>query len=320
MGKLLQSIKLPGLDEEYVVNHGTPTNFLDNSYFGQMVNQYGTEHATGVGYYIDRWYSNHSFMSVGPMSHAYDNGSIVNLLGIGNMNLEGVSTQNAILSQQIEPVKSKYMRGRTFTFAVKKLDGTVVVCSGVCSRGTAPENATEEDLIQFSAEVNSGYLAAIDVYKNPETNNFEARIKVSPGGQVYLLWAALYEGEYTVDTLPAYQPKGYAAELLECRRYYYVLSNSLKTGIISEDSNGTLLRLGIPLAVTMRATPTMTIKTADGLRMVVGCNETPEILSSSVYLYDDCSIRIDLWITPYLNTIYDTPIALYFSAILDANL
>lgn len=34
------------------------------------------------------------------------------------------------------------------------------------------------------------------------------------------VWAALYEGEYTVDTLPAYQPKGYAAELAECRRYF----------------------------------------------------------------------------------------------------
>lgn len=34
-------------------------------------------------------------------------------------------------------------------------------------------------------------------------------------------WAALYEGEYTAETLPDYQPKGYGAELLECQRYYY---------------------------------------------------------------------------------------------------
>ena len=31
---------------------------------------------------------------------------------------------------------------------------------------------------------------------------------------------ALYEGYYTADTLPEYQPKGYAAELAECQRYY----------------------------------------------------------------------------------------------------
>lgn len=34
-------------------------------------------------------------------------------------------------------------------------------------------------------------------------------------------WAALYESEYTAETLPNYQPKGYSAELLECQRYYY---------------------------------------------------------------------------------------------------
>lgn len=34
------------------------------------------------------------------------------------------------------------------------------------------------------------------------------------------IWAALYEGNYTVDTLPPYVPKGYAAEFAECRRYY----------------------------------------------------------------------------------------------------
>lgn len=35
-----------------------------------------------------------------------------------------------------------------------------------------------------------------------------------------IAWAALYEGSYTADTLPPYTPKGYAAELAECRRYY----------------------------------------------------------------------------------------------------
>lgn len=40
------------------------------------------------------------------------------------------------------------------------------------------------------------------------------------GGKTYV-WAALYEGSYTADTLPPYVPKGYAAELAECQRYYY---------------------------------------------------------------------------------------------------
>jgi hypothetical protein len=31
---------------------------------------------------------------------------------------------------------------------------------------------------------------------------------------------ALYEGEYTAETLPEYQPKGYGVELAECQRYF----------------------------------------------------------------------------------------------------
>lgn len=40
-----------------------------------------------------------------------------------------------------------------------------------------------------------------------------------------IAWAALYEGAYTADTLPPYQPKGYAAELAECKRYYELLDS-----------------------------------------------------------------------------------------------
>lgn len=35
-----------------------------------------------------------------------------------------------------------------------------------------------------------------------------------------IVWAALYEGDYNASNLPPYVPKGYAAELAECMRYY----------------------------------------------------------------------------------------------------
>lgn len=41
---------------------------------------------------------------------------------------------------------------------------------------------------------------------------------VPDGTAIY--WMALYEGEYTLDTLPDYVCKGFAAELAECQRYY----------------------------------------------------------------------------------------------------
>ena len=48
----------------------------------------------------------------------------------------------------------------------------------------------------------------------------------SAGDSIEVEWAALYEGEYTVETLPEYQPKGYGAELLECQRYYQIRSTN----------------------------------------------------------------------------------------------
>ena len=38
----------------------------------------------------------------------------------------------------------------------------------------------------------------------------------SEGGSSVLKWAALYEGTYTVDTLPTYTPKGKRVEMLNC--------------------------------------------------------------------------------------------------------
>ena len=47
-----------------------------------------------------------------------------------------------------------------------------------------------------------------------------------------IVWAALYEGSYDASTLPAYQPKGYAAEFAECQRYFERL------GVASSDILG----------------------------------------------------------------------------------
>lgn len=46
---------------------------------------------------------------------------------------------------------------------------------------------------------------------------------VSLGTGTYI-WSALYAGAYTADSLPPFVPKGYAAELAQCQRYYYRLT------------------------------------------------------------------------------------------------
>lgn len=72
------------------------------------------------------------------------------------------------------------------------------------------------------------------------------------------VWAALYEGAYTADTLPEYVPKGYAAELAECQRYYQRFAFDLsKIGVNA--TNGYPERIPVRLSVPMRIVPTVTL-------------------------------------------------------------
>ena len=68
-------------------------------------------------------------------------------------------------------------------------------------------------------------------------------------------WAALYEGEYTAETLPPYEPKGYAEEMAECLRYYRKIKANNET-FFGYAANGVAYAF-IPLQ-TMRIAPTVT--------------------------------------------------------------
>lgn len=89
----------------------------------------------------------------------------------------------------------------------------------------------------------------------------KAFFRINPSEKT-VAYAALYEGNYTVETLPPYVPKGYAAELAECQRYY---ENSWFGG----NKNDNLQTLALAWAqnscegefrflTEKRATPTMT--------------------------------------------------------------
>ena len=75
---------------------------------------------------------------------------------------------------------------------------------------------------------------------------------------VELAWVALYEGEYTAETLPPYVSKGYAAELAECQRYLYVVKPEVAylpmcSGIIKGASR---IWYNVAFPTKMRITPT----------------------------------------------------------------
>lgn len=66
-----------------------------------------------------------------------------------------------------------------------------------------------------------------------------------------VVWAALYKGEYTADTLPPYVPKGYGAEIAECMRYYRYYP-MIMTGMTAWSFYAPYIRFDIP----MRKSPT----------------------------------------------------------------
>lgn len=76
-------------------------------------------------------------------------------------------------------------------------------------------------------------------------------------------WAALYEGSYTADTLPPYTPKGYAAELAECQRYYQFYK-SASYPVMAWGNNASQAAITLYMPIQMRVqSPTIQINEPD---------------------------------------------------------
>ena len=89
----------------------------------------------------------------------------------------------------------------------------------------------------------------------------------SSSGSISVEWVALYEGAYTVDTLPAYQPKGYAAELAECQRYYQTIPALTHIPGVTNTSVSFGVKYKIP---TMRIAPTVSIASGQEVSIYTG--------------------------------------------------
>lgn len=86
------------------------------------------------------------------------------------------------------------------------------------------------------------------------------------------VWAALYPGAYTAETLPAYMPKGYAAELLECQRYYYAIPDNSDIAYIGFCASATLARITIQTPVPMIAKPTLSVGEVSKINLYAEAN------------------------------------------------
>lgn len=108
----------------------------------------------------------------------------------------GLTTSEACTFAQLVQIPLN----RNYTIALGFSDGSILCANGVLS----PSNG-------ISVNGSNGNISMYDMEGATYFTIFFC---------TNCIWAAIYEGTYTADTLPPYVPKGYGAELLECQRYY----------------------------------------------------------------------------------------------------
>ena len=213
-------------------------NLLDNSDFVHPVAQAGVNGAHGAtGYAVDRW----NRTSGATVSQAADGLKIVS-----DKTSWTAGIQQRIEAKRFADVMTFAVRG-VFPVACRLF---VYIGSGTTNFGTAyfQGDAAERTLV-LKLTKPDGLTGdeVVNVYISPDTE--------STGTAAVVRWAALYEDEYTAETLPPYVPKGYAAELAECLRYYRRIKADNET-FAGYASNGVAYAF-IPLQ-TMRISPTVT--------------------------------------------------------------
>lgn len=218
-------------------------NLLDNSNFLNPINQRGQTSYNGTFIYtIDRWALD-------------DSASTVALTNEGLSFTGGGATTQAYIFQRLDGQKAG-----TYTYAAKFHGNTGQAClttwasDNQIGGGSDISNETEGILITTFTLPND--LDSSNAYVRLQNQNSSASIVWE--------WAALYEGEFTKETLPAYQPKEYSVELRECQRYFVRVS-PLGTGHLSNASATRTLNLYLP--VEMRAKPIVYV--ADDFKIII---------------------------------------------------
>lgn len=253
------SAKLGGKAPEYYLQ---PRNLLDNSNFRKPVNQRGKTSYSGTTYTIDRWWlqTDTGTASIG------DNG----------LTLATNDSTSCKIMQYVE----KLDINKVYTFVIKDTSENVYLVHSV------PNGRNEEKTSFGSMIVNMTNL------NNDNKSVFS--ISLDPGTTITLLWAALYEGSYTVDTLPPYVPKGYAAELAECQRYYLPVIDSWSMGVVLTGTG--YICLNIPTNIKMRISPTTIIS-------------NPRMYHPAYDWVDLTYKRVD-WYAPFYRIMFDWPSSL----------
>ena len=211
-------------------------NFLDNSYFAQdwVVKQVG-------GNSIDRWWYNSTLITPTQNNDGY-------------VLTHNDSTTFAEFTQKVPLSRFYYTKNDTkvHTFAVAIWPETVVTLNFTPSHW-----ATDTDFASSNVSLGNGWNIQVRKAANEDFVRFRVCSSTANAG-VHLIWAAVYEGSYTAATCPKYVPKGKAAELAECQRYYRIYRD-VDFGVHTMEWNADLsVRLLLHGVSGMHKTPTIT--------------------------------------------------------------
>lgn len=202
-------------------------NLLDNSDFIHPINQRGeTSKQASWVYWIDRWLS--------------DTEKTAAQLTSSGIRLPATVEKNLRILQRVP--MSSIKKGQSYTIAAYDASGNVLCVSGVFNGGMLTGDGLSEGKYYLSLQDGDNstyYYCLLDAYAD-----------------ITVKCMALYEGEYTAETLPPYVPKGYAAELAECLRYYRKIKANNET--FPGYATGGVAYAFIPLTQAMRIAPTVT--------------------------------------------------------------
>ena len=244
------------LKEDYMqkIKNDAPVNLLDNSDFTNPVNQRGQTEYLGSGYSIDRWACN---------SMACDLSIQNGYIDMKN-NTNSGSTATQFIGQKIDN-PTKYI-GKVLTAAALVKGSIRIWIDGVHTSAPAYQNFDDWTLIVNSGVVPDNIEEMIVTIQGANKSNWQCK------------WAALYEGEYTAETLPEYRSKGYGNEFMECQRYYrrYTnddASNILLNGFISSGGTAIICPFinNLPMRVSL---PTINFTGKIYIRTIAGYETT----------------------------------------------
>lgn len=246
---------------EYTRKVGNPHNLLDNSDFRNPVNQRGQASYTSTGYSIDRWRLRAN--NGGTLEVNGANGCV--RLNAGTSGINGLYTQVAT-KDYADKVKSVF--GKPVTLAVKIKENTLNADFSVDLKNSTSTTSDGDGIVNIGGDWcnGTGLKVMSCVMPTALTNqylNFVIRTSSDcTSGHLDIEWAALYEGEYTAENLPEYQPKGYGVELAECQRYYLPISHGPLGNGYTTNAGG-VAYINIPTPCTMRITPSLECSTKD---------------------------------------------------------